>query len=546
MKIPFLLLCSGDEKRSIELLNNGYFNDENIKVYVHYDGKAPLANFSRLKSFAESINVAFSHRRIRCHWGQYDLVEATCLLIDLVLRDDEFSADYLYLISESCFPVRSFNELREHLASNHLDYIETRDPCIKGWAVGGHEMSRLTRYYPFNFRSQRRLFDLTCKLQDAIGIRRAAPRMPIRFGSQWFCLRRETATIVLDRLNDDSLVRHLRSTWIPDEFVIQSLVAQSVPFSKICPHSLTYVQFDDLGVPIEFYDDHMEYLSRQPHFFARKRSPFASKLLQMHTKSHKEQCVKSTRKNRSLVPTADFHIFQNQVEHRVARVGGIKDQWWHPMDLNKRRYFVVSGVSRIYINHVLRILASWKDYDVHGYIFDRDSISTFNDLEARWYDEDDIHIRNYNPLGFLYDIVNGSEKECVFALDWGDLHGVVSRVIYDDNCSVILLDPPVRTKLEKLVLRLTPELASAIATLPADERAQAIYKQFEADDIGFWDRSDSGAYKCHLISAPYRVGGVTDGILSACENVKFGSVFSRHHLELLKMINPSLNVEEWT
>lgn len=531
MRVAFLLLCSGPSKPIVDLLQCGYFCGSDRKVYVHCDAKSLSSDFESIRSAAHSNGeAAVLEDRVATRWGEYSLVEATHRLVDAALADS-FGADYFYLISESCVPIKPFEALTEFLEASGQDFIEAQDPTVKQWAIGGHEMDRLRRYYPFNFRTQRRLFELSNRIQDRIGIRRALPRLPIRFGAQWFCLRRETCRAISTKLTDANLVSRLRNCWIPDEFVFQTLATEAVSALDIADATLTYFEFNADGLPLILYNDHVGHLRKQPHFFARKRSADADRLLKMYMTA--SSSYNDTAAQNTLRPTGDFQLFQKTVDKRRPRIGGVDDRWWHPLNRNRSPYTVISGISRDYIRALVRKLAGWNVYDVHGYIFDTERIDLLDYPPGGPYTGDDIHIRNYQPLGFLYDVVNASDHECVFALDWNDLGDVISRVPYDQNCTVLRVNPPFPTTLEKLITRLTTEQAKAISSVAKDRRSDMIYDQFEHDDIGFWDRLQNEGYHCQIVTLVSTSAGVADGIRAAASEVDLAAVYSPAHQLLL-------------
>ncbi|GGF52428.1 hypothetical protein GCM10011402_00450 [Paracoccus acridae] len=98
-------------------------------------------------------------------------------------------------------------------------------------------------------------------------------------GSQWWCLRRHTVEALLALIAErPDLPRFFRSTWIPDETFFQTLVAHLVPKAQIRRRSPTCLMFTDYGMPVTFYNDHYDLLTRQDYLFARKISAEAQEL----------------------------------------------------------------------------------------------------------------------------------------------------------------------------------------------------------------------------------------------------------------------------
>ena len=62
----------------------------------------------------------FCRSRVRVHWGDYSVVEATLRLIREALRRPE-GYDRLVLLSGADYPIRPLEDLRDHLAAHPED-----------------------------------------------------------------------------------------------------------------------------------------------------------------------------------------------------------------------------------------------------------------------------------------------------------------------------------------------------------------------------------------------------------------------------------------
>jgi hypothetical protein len=119
-------------------------------------------------------------------------------------------------------------------------------------------------------------------VQSRLGVKRRVPdKMPVFFGSQWWCLTYPLAMRILKKARRKDIERFFKRTWVPDEMFFQTLAASlENPVRFLAP--LTYYKFDSTGKPIIFYDDHYAFLKAQPHFFARKIAPHAEKVRTLH------------------------------------------------------------------------------------------------------------------------------------------------------------------------------------------------------------------------------------------------------------------------
>lgn len=257
--------------RSIDMLLSA---DPACTVTVHYDRNAPEDEFNALeRRYAAHERVLLVAERARCGWGQFGLVDGTIRALRQ-LHDSGKVYTHAYLVSCSCWPLRPLAELRAFLdRSADRDFIESHD---ESWMTGGLRAERYTLRHPFGFARRRGLFEASVALQRRLGMKRRIPGGLIpRYGSQWWCLRRETVEKILNWIDaNPSAWRFYRQVWIPDETFFQTVLHRLglTPGDDFIP---TFYTFNAHGKPVVFYDDHVEWLLRQPHFFVRKIAPSA-------------------------------------------------------------------------------------------------------------------------------------------------------------------------------------------------------------------------------------------------------------------------------
>ncbi|SFR01304.1 DUF5928 domain-containing protein [Poseidonocella sedimentorum] len=277
-RIAYILLCHKEPEHVIDqarrLVAAGDF------VSIHYDARAPKAEFAALKAaLAEEPNVCFARRRVKCGWGEWTLVRATLSALEAAVGAFP-RATHFYMLSGDCMPIKSAAYAHEFLDERERDFIESVDFHTSGWIKTGIKEERLVYRHFFNERAQKRLFYASLGLQERFGLKRAIPDgLRIMIGSQWWCLRRRTVERLLEFLRQRrDIIRFFSTTWIPDETFFQTLVRHLVPEEEIEPSTLTFLMFSDYGMPIQFYNDHYDLLLAQDALFARKISPEAEDL----------------------------------------------------------------------------------------------------------------------------------------------------------------------------------------------------------------------------------------------------------------------------
>ncbi len=277
-KLAFILLCHKDPERVAAqadlLTRHGDY------VVIHHDARAPKSDHASLRTaLGDNQNVSFARKRIKCGWGEWSLVRAT--LVALATAMDTFpDATHFYLLSGDCQPVKPAAYLHHALEAQDRDFIEAVDFFGSDWIRTGMKEDRLRYRHVFNERSQKALFYGSLELQRKLGAERDIPKgLRIMIGSQWWCLRRRTVKSVLALMaSRPDVMKFFATTWIPDETFFQTLVSQLVPRSEISGKPPTFLMFTDYGVPVTFYNDHLDLLKRQGAFFARKVSSDAQAL----------------------------------------------------------------------------------------------------------------------------------------------------------------------------------------------------------------------------------------------------------------------------
>ena len=277
-KIAYVLLCHKDPDAIIEQAER--LTAVGDYIAIHFDARSPEADFDRIRqALQDNPHVCFAHKRIKCGWGEWSLVEATLKALESAVAAFP-QATHFYMVSGDCMAIKTAEYAHRLLDARDCDYIESFDFFQSDWIKTGMKEDRLIYRHVFNERTQKRLFELSHRLQKRFGLRRSPPEdLQIQIGSQWWCLRRRTIEWLLDFIRKRrDVVRFFRTTWIPDETFFQTLVRHLVPSAEIECRTLTFLMFSDYGMPVQFYNDHYDLLLGQDFLFARKISPEAEEL----------------------------------------------------------------------------------------------------------------------------------------------------------------------------------------------------------------------------------------------------------------------------
>jgi len=509
IKVAFLLLCHGPVKTITDLLSIPYFMDnDNLKVYIHYDNSMPQAAAAELREYAGNrSNLKFLEDRIVCKWGEFSLVDATLKMMNEALNDPKFEPDYCYLFSAACFPIKPFHQLQELLYENQgNEYIQANDVRYVKWIAGGWDKERYQYYFPFNYYSQRWWFQKSNDFQEKYKVKRKNPLdINMYFGSQWFCLTRSTCQKILEVVSDKKVRSFFRWSWIPDEFAIQSLTVHLAGFDHVANKNLTYFQFNSFGRPLIFYDDHKKFVTNLPYFFARKFSNHALELkeyLIKQTSPSNEAALEIPEKKIGVIPQ-NFEIFKKLYvsNSKETKLGRIRDVWNDGIEHNKKPYFILTGPSKYLVRYLLDKARKLDSYVYYDYLFNRMSLNpTANGDVYNGISSEDIVRRDYDPPSFLYQIIHSSDKPICFALDPENDPDHIREVIrWDSNAHIIIVEPIWNNNLERAMSYLSVDQALALSDLDPLDAIKSLELVHQGKRKYYWvDTLNSGDYNAHI------------------------------------------------
>lgn len=274
-EIGFVILAHRNLNRTAQL--SRVLADGGARVVIHVDARCDDVQFQMLRAQIGAHPGIRLVGRIECDWGMYSLVRATLASVALLI-DTWPGVAMVANLSGDTLPIRPVAAILAHISANADSDMIGSVPVETGeWIKGGLREERLRYWFPLGWRRHRWLFDRLVLVQRALGIRRRVPAgLSPRFGSQFWCLRRQTLQAILDDPDRDRFERFFKWTWIPDESYFQTLAARHS--DRIVPDCLVFAEFDHSGTPVVFHDDHADLLSATNALFVRKVWPGAEEL----------------------------------------------------------------------------------------------------------------------------------------------------------------------------------------------------------------------------------------------------------------------------
>ena len=240
---------------------------EGVRFLIHVD-KSSNVDFSILYQID---SLEFYNVRYSTTWGSSGLVRATASCLEYI--SNYYDTDYVILMSESDYPVKTPEAIASYLERNNMDFATaTPLPCEHPlqnkacyWLEGG---MRRVKAYPLRFGKKgiasieprminwgnirqfgKLLIKAPAKLPKAIQMfwlpkRRSLENMPWCGGDQWFILRKSTVDKIVKKINDDNrILEESENIIVPDEIVFATLINALSPVGQRKNETLRYVHW---------------------------------------------------------------------------------------------------------------------------------------------------------------------------------------------------------------------------------------------------------------------------------------------------------------
>ena len=252
-----------------------FYLEVGADIYLHVDQKMSAADYlRRLGAYADQVNLV--EQRLNIFWAGFSMIRATMSLLETALEQKQYS-NYL-LVSDDTVPAVTVTSFCIHMTANR-DRIGLRRLAeddvffdrYKGFFYLDHAATSLLGR-PIETSNIDEDFIVTmARLQHRRRI--GKPKIPIYYGSQWWCLTAETIDLIITKFRDSADIREaFEFSAVPDECYFQTLVgnfASSVP-SRLSDGPV-FVDWTQQPRPFVFSDiSQMPQLELGRHFLIRK------------------------------------------------------------------------------------------------------------------------------------------------------------------------------------------------------------------------------------------------------------------------------------
>lgn len=265
MKITYLFLIYKNPEIVYHICQR--LRGEGIRFLVHVD-KNSKVDFSILKDIK---GLEFSDFRYATTWGSSGLVEATVHCLKHISKN--YDTDYVILMSESDYPIKSPEYIASYLENSNKDFATSSLlPCAHPlenkncyWLEGG---MRRVKAYPLRFGPKgiasieprtinwgnirqfgKLLLHSPKSIFTALKLffypkRKTYEDMPWCGGDQWFILRKETVDKIVSKIeSDESILQESQNTIVPDEIIFATLIHHLSPSNERENKTLRYVHW---------------------------------------------------------------------------------------------------------------------------------------------------------------------------------------------------------------------------------------------------------------------------------------------------------------
>jgi Core-2/I-Branching enzyme len=221
------------------------------EAWVHLDANASPTIRDAL---TRSRSLRPVEPAVRVKWGHHSLLTAVLRGLAAIQGDP----DHVLVLSGQTYPIKSPTAIRDRLERD-VSYVRHNPLPIPAWGPQGG-LDRLRRYWVLGGKRSRSVPIL----------RRRLPADQMYGGETWMILSRRARNHVLDRSSgDDRLLRAMRSTLLPEEIYIQTVMGAGGG-GRVENDALHYLRWTGKSSPELLGIEDLAAMRDSPALFARK------------------------------------------------------------------------------------------------------------------------------------------------------------------------------------------------------------------------------------------------------------------------------------
>ncbi len=236
--------------------------------FVHVDAKSEITREETER--LDAMENVRAIRRYKVNWGSVYHLYALLELCRMALEDPRVT--HLHLISAQDFPIVSADAFERFFEGDeriHMQVLHTADYPELAHRYEHYHFMHLIDYRDPSERVQNWVGRLD-RWQDALHVRRGLS-LPNK-GLVWLSLPRDAADYALNAPQGKTLLRKLRTTYIPEEFFFQNVFAGTAFEERITGDALRFSVWDEpeRGLPALLGTQDLPRIDASGCLFARK------------------------------------------------------------------------------------------------------------------------------------------------------------------------------------------------------------------------------------------------------------------------------------
>jgi hypothetical protein len=268
MTIAYLILAHAHPEQLIRMMAR--LRVPGTTFAVHVDGRAEASVRAEVARCAAEHDDVLLAEPQRCYWGTYALVQATLECIGVLLASGR-AFDYAVLLSGQDYPIKRPEHVANFFAEKQgAQFIEAFPlDAPNRWTPQGGRFQAMARVNRYTWTVRSRILQLPLPRRFPLGWRPHG-------GSQWWALSREALLWVLQTLRESPRVtRYFRHTFIPDEAMFQTMLANSPFAERMSAETLHYIDWErpNPKYPRTLEEEDFDRLAASSALFARKMHP---------------------------------------------------------------------------------------------------------------------------------------------------------------------------------------------------------------------------------------------------------------------------------